>query len=57
MNDIIARLKPDTLVSGPYFPEPVQVLVVVPVGIVVQIEHYHLPATAIMNEFPAAAGG
>src|SRR5450759_4432890 len=37
LNDNIGRLKPNVIVSGPYFPEPVQVLVVVPMGASVKL--------------------
>ncbi len=32
LNDNLARLKPDVIVRGPIFPEPVQVIVAVPMG-------------------------
>lgn len=32
MQDIVAKLRPDVIVRGPLFPEPVQVIVVIPMG-------------------------
>lgn len=36
-NDVTARLKPDVVVSGPYLPEPVQVIALVSLGTQVKI--------------------
>ncbi len=37
MTDPLSLLKPNTIIRGPMFPEPVQVLVVVPMGTAVKL--------------------